>query len=108
MTESLTGAFGTAPSGPRSAVPPEPRSLVPWWFPLTLGIVSVAFGVVTVIWPRLTLFGFAVLVGLWLIVMGVSRIVGAFVHRPDRTSGQQVLSGILGVLNLIGGVISLR
>jgi uncharacterized membrane protein HdeD (DUF308 family) len=86
----------------------ELRSLVPWWLPLTVGVLSVVFGLVVWIWPGISLLTFAVLVGLWLLVIGVSRLAGAFVHRPDRTTGQQVLSGVVGVLYVIGGVVCLR
>jgi uncharacterized membrane protein HdeD (DUF308 family) len=86
----------------------ELRSLVPWWLPLTFGVLSAVFGIIVWTWPAISLLTFGVLVGLWLLVIGVSRVGGAFVHRPDRTTGQQVLSGVAGVLYIIGGVICLR
>jgi uncharacterized membrane protein HdeD (DUF308 family) len=86
----------------------ELRSLVPWWLPLIFGLLSAVFGIIVWTWPALSLLTFGVLVGLWLLVIGVSRVGGAFVHRPDRTTGQQVLSGVAGVLYIIGGVICLR
>lgn len=84
------------------------RSLVPWWQPVLIGVLSVIFGVVVWIRPGATLYTFAVLVGIWLIMLGVSRLVGAFMYVPGTTTGQHVLSGVAGLLYLIGGVICLR
>lgn len=86
----------------------ELRSAIPWWLPLLVGILSVAMGVVIWIWPGLSLITFAVLVGVWLLALGVSRVIGAFMPRADRTTGQHVLSGLIGVLYIIAGVICLR
>jgi uncharacterized membrane protein HdeD (DUF308 family) len=83
-------------------------ALVPWWFYLTLGLLSVAFGLVALIWPRPTLWVFAILVGLWLIVIGIARLLGAFMNRDERSGGQQVLSVVAGILFVLGGVIALR
>jgi uncharacterized membrane protein HdeD (DUF308 family) len=84
------------------------RPLVPWWQPLLIGILSVVFGIVVWIWPSATLYTFAVLVGLWLVTLGVSRLIGAFMDVPGRTTGQHVLSGVAGALYIIAGVICLR
>lgn len=84
------------------------RPVVPWWQQVLVGVLSVVFGVVVWIWPSETLYTFAVLVGIWLIVLGVSRLVSAFMYVPDRTTGQHVLSGVAGVLYIIGGAICLR
>lgn len=84
------------------------RSMVPWWQPVLVGVLSVVFGVVVWIWPGATLYTFAILVGVWLITLGVSRLFSAFVYAPGTTTGQHVLSGLAGVLYLIGGAICLR
>ena len=84
------------------------RSLVPWWQPVLVGVLSLVFGVVVWLWPAETLYTFAVLVGIWLITLGVSRLFSAFMYVPGTTTGQHVLSGVAGVLYLIGGAICLR
>lgn len=84
------------------------RSLVPWWQPVLIGVLSVVFGVIVWIWPGETLYVFAILVGVWLITLGVSRLFSAFMYAPGTTTGQHVLSGVAGVLYLIGGAICLR
>jgi uncharacterized membrane protein HdeD (DUF308 family) len=109
MTEPIVGGISAGSPVADQDGPPLLRPvLVPWWLPLSLGVLSVLFGVVVLAWPGATLYVFAVLVGFWLVVIGVARVVGAFVHRPDRTTGQQVLSGVIGVVYVIGGVMCLR
>lgn len=81
---------------------------VPWWLPLLIGVLSVVMGVIVWVWPALSLFTFAVFVGAWLLSLGFSRLIGAFMRDPSRTAGQHVLSGVTGVLYIIAGVICLR
>jgi uncharacterized membrane protein HdeD (DUF308 family) len=86
----------------------ELRSLVPWWSPLVNGALSVIFGVVVLVWPGASLFTFAVLIGAWLVVLGVFRLIGAFASVPGTTTGQHVLAGLVGVLYIVAGVLCLR
>lgn len=86
----------------------ELRSDLPWWLPLLLGVLSIVMGLVVWIWPAESLLTFAVLIGVWLLALGVSRVIGAFMPQPGRTAGQHVLSGVIGVLYIVAGVISLR
>ncbi|HEY3751097.1 MAG TPA: DUF308 domain-containing protein [Pseudonocardiaceae bacterium] len=86
----------------------ELRRLLPWWSPLLSGALSVVFGVVVLVWPDAGLFTFAVLTGAWLVTLGVSRLVGAFYRDASTTTGQHVLSGLIGVLYIVGGVLCLR
>src|SRR3712207_3127939 len=73
---------------------------VPWWIPLVLGLVSIGFGVAVLVWPGPSLGVLAVLVGCWLILSGVARIVGAFL--PGGVA-HRVLSAIVGVLLVVAG-----
>jgi uncharacterized membrane protein HdeD (DUF308 family) len=47
-----------------------------------------------------------ILVGIWFLVAGAARVVGAFVTK--RRIGRQVVSGVVGVVFLIGGLACLR
>jgi uncharacterized membrane protein HdeD (DUF308 family) len=58
------------------------------------------------VWPAATVRTLGVLVGIWLMVAGIARILGAFLSK--RGIGRQVLSGTVGVILLIGGVACLR
>jgi uncharacterized membrane protein HdeD (DUF308 family) len=84
----------------------EQESLFPWWTLLLLGAVSLLFGIAVLVWPGATLKVLAVLVGIWLLLAGTLRIIGAFL--PGRGVGRQVLSGIVGVILFVGGVVCLR
>jgi uncharacterized membrane protein HdeD (DUF308 family) len=75
---------------------------------LLSGALSVVFGVVVLLWPDASLFTFAVLTGAWLVALGVSRLVGAFYRVAGTTTGQHMLSGLIGVLYIVGGVLCLR
>jgi uncharacterized membrane protein HdeD (DUF308 family) len=86
----------------------ELRSFLPWWSPLLNGALSVVFGVVVLVWPGASLLTFAVLTGAWLVVLGVSRLIGAFADTPGVATGQHVLAGVLGVLYIVAGVLCLR
>jgi uncharacterized membrane protein HdeD (DUF308 family) len=84
----------------------EDRLPVPFWQVMVLGVATALFGLVVLIWPAETLRTLGVLVGIWLMVAGAARVLGAFVS--ERGVGRQVLSGTVGVLLLIGGVACLR
>jgi uncharacterized membrane protein HdeD (DUF308 family) len=52
-----------------------------WGWGLLSGLVSVAAGILVITWPEITLFVVAVTAGIWMIILGVVRIVAAF-SRP--------------------------
>jgi uncharacterized membrane protein HdeD (DUF308 family) len=84
----------------------EERLGVPFWQVIVLGIATTLFGIAVLAWPKATLRTIGAMVGIWLLVAGVARILGAF--RSNRTIGRQVLSGTIGILFLVGGVACLR
>jgi uncharacterized membrane protein HdeD (DUF308 family) len=107
MTETSAGAVNdTGVSWPGAA--DELRSLpVPWGTVLATGILGTAFGAAVLIWPDATLRVMAALTGVWLLLVGIARIVGAFL--PGRGGiARHILSGIVGVVVLIAGLICLR
>jgi uncharacterized membrane protein HdeD (DUF308 family) len=80
--------------------------LFPWWTVLGLGILSVLLGIVVLAWPEATVRVMAALAGLWLVLGGLMRIFNAFVAGGGV--GRQVLSGIVGVVLVLGGAFCLR
>jgi uncharacterized membrane protein HdeD (DUF308 family) len=78
----------------------------PFWQVTVLGVTTLLFGVAVLAWPTATLRTLGVLVGAWLLVAGVSRMLGAFLS--ERGVGYQVLSGMVGVVLLVGGAACLR
>jgi uncharacterized membrane protein HdeD (DUF308 family) len=73
---------------------------------IALGILTVCFGLVLLIWPDVTVRIYAWLTGLWLMILGLARIVEAFRHRFGV--GRRVFSGIVGVVLFIGGAACVR
>jgi uncharacterized membrane protein HdeD (DUF308 family) len=77
-----------------------------FWLLFVLGVATMCFGIAILAWPDASVRVVAVMVGIWLLLAGIARIVGAFVWR--RGLGRQLLSGIVGILLVIGGVACLR
>jgi uncharacterized membrane protein HdeD (DUF308 family) len=104
---SVPGPAASASAGPDTApTGGVERVEVPFWQVVTLGLVTALFGLAVLVWPGETLRILGILIGIWLLVVGATRIVGAFVSK--RGVGHQVLSGIVGVVLLIGGLACLR
>ena len=57
------------------------QSVVPFWEIVVLGVVTTLFGLAVLVWPSQTLRTLGVLVGIWLLVAGAARVVGAFVTK---------------------------
>jgi uncharacterized membrane protein HdeD (DUF308 family) len=104
---SVPGSGATAPAG-RDTVPADSTKLpaVPFWQALALGLVTALFGLAVLVWPGETLRTLGVLIGIWLMIAGAMRVLGAFTSK--RGLSHQVLSGTVGVVLLIGGVACLR
>jgi uncharacterized membrane protein HdeD (DUF308 family) len=78
-----------------------------WGWVLAFGIITLAVGVVALVWPGRTLVVVAVLFGIQLIVTGIFRFAAAFA-TDDLTGGTRVLLAVLGVLSLIIGLYAVR
>jgi uncharacterized membrane protein HdeD (DUF308 family) len=75
-----------------------------WWTFLAAGVVSIACGVLMVVYPDLSLLAFGLFVGVGLMFAGVLEIVDAIVGPPEG----RALAAIVGVLSVLGGVVCLR
>lgn len=69
------------------------------------GLLSVATGVLIIVWPEPGLLAVAVILGSWLIVMGTLAIAGAFAARKVMPDWWLLL--ILGLLEIPLGVLAL-
>ncbi len=78
-----------------------------WGWVLFFGIVTLILGVLVVIRPKDTIYAFAILLGIWLFVAGLFRIVMAIADHED-TNGTRWLMAILGLLSVIIGILFLR
>jgi uncharacterized membrane protein HdeD (DUF308 family) len=78
-----------------------------WGWVLFFGIVTLALGVVVVIHPKDTIYAFAILLGIWLFVAGLFRIVVAIADHAE-SGGARWLTAILGLLSVIVGILFFR
>ncbi|MGO9029530.1 MAG: HdeD family acid-resistance protein [Acidimicrobiales bacterium] len=87
----------------------DPLSLIgrSWGWVLAFGIATLLLGILVVLQPRATIYGFAILLGIWLFVSGLFHIVMAIADDRD-TGGTRALVAVLGLLAVIIGVCILR
>lgn len=52
-----------------------------WGWELASGLVSIVAGILAIVWPEITLFVIAIVAGVWMIMIGIMRLVAAF-GRP--------------------------
>src|SRR4051812_35440485 len=102
MTEASTQA---RPAGMLAEVRAQP---FPWWSMLLTGVLGTAFGVAVLVWPDVSLRIMAVMVGIWLFFSGLAWIIGAFLPGEGKSAGEHVLTGIAGIVTLVGGLLCLR
>lgn len=55
-----------------------------WWIHLIRGLAAIAFAVLAIAWPAVTVIVLAALVAVWATVLGVSELVQAFQFRSLR------------------------
>lgn len=76
-----------------------------WWVVLVAGIASILFGIALIAWPGQTLTVLAVLLGVWLLVVGVVRFLQAIFDGGEE---HRVLLAVVGILGVIFGLLVMR
>jgi uncharacterized membrane protein HdeD (DUF308 family) len=70
---------------------------------LLLALLSVAAGVVALVWPNITALVLVIWIAAWAVVTGVIEVVMAF--RQGETAGERALWAITGLLSVALGVV---
>ena len=73
---------------------------------IVLGAVSILFGILVLVWPRMSLGILVIFVGIWAIIIGVLQIVASVRHRAVPNSGW-VWGIIGGALAILFGILVL-
>src|SRR2546423_9174650 len=69
---------------------------------LVRGIAAILFGILTLVWPNLTLFVLVLLFGVFAVVSGITAVAAALWNRGEEGGGVVLFEGVPG--KLPGGV----
>ena len=76
-----------------------------WWSMVVRGLVGISLGVITFLWPAITLSALVLLFGAYAILDGIVAFAGATqARRAQQQSGALVFEGVAG---LIAGIITI-
>ncbi|MER6098563.1 HdeD family acid-resistance protein [Streptomyces sp. NPDC001728] len=112
----MTTSPGPAPSaGPEPMAGGAPSAPDPadqlarlgrsWTWIMGAAVATLVPGILALVWPDVTLHVLAVLIGLYLLVIGVFRFVAVFAREE---AGERLPGLLLAVLCVLGGVLCLR
>jgi uncharacterized membrane protein HdeD (DUF308 family) len=68
------------------------------------GIAAILFGILTFVWPQLTLSVLVLLFGVFAVISGITAVAAALRNRGEQGWGLLLFEGILGIL---AGVVAL-
>ncbi|MEU0781053.1 DUF308 domain-containing protein [Streptomyces sp. NPDC006173] len=100
----------SGPGGTPSASQGDPAELLAgvgasWTWLLGSALATLIPGILVLVWPEETLHVLAVLLGLYLLVIGGFRFVSVFGHREQ---GDRIAGLLIAVLYVLAGVLCLR
>ena len=72
-----------------------------------VGVLSIVAGLLAIVYPDITLLALALIAGINLLLLGILGLVDA-VTSDDDAGGTRVLSGVLGLLGVIAGLVVMR
>ena len=74
-----------------------------WWLLTVFGVITVGFGVVLTFKPSKSVHAIAVIIGIWLLILGVVRLIQAIGASGERTG-----LVIVGLLSLVIAIVVLH
>jgi uncharacterized membrane protein HdeD (DUF308 family) len=99
MTNSSAFASGATPIGSMLA-----RDLASsWWVLLLRGLAAITFGVLTFMWPGISLLSLTLIWGTYALVDGVLSL-GAALFRSETKWGSRWWLGLIGVTGIVAGI----
>jgi uncharacterized membrane protein HdeD (DUF308 family) len=72
-----------------------------------VGALSIVAGILAILYPDITLLALALIAGINLLLLGILGLFEA-VTSNDDAGGTRVLSGVLGLLGVIAGLVVMR
>jgi uncharacterized membrane protein HdeD (DUF308 family) len=76
-----------------------------WWLVGLLGALSIAAGVLAIVYPDITLLALGLIVGIYLVFSGATYVALATIE--NQTAGGRVLRLLVGFLSTLAGLICL-
>ena len=76
-----------------------------WWVIAIRGVAAIAFGILTFLWPTLTLLGLVYLFGAYALIDGVSSLTAAVRGEPG-TRGHGLSVAVWGIAGIVAGLIA--
>jgi uncharacterized membrane protein HdeD (DUF308 family) len=62
------------------------------------GIAAILFGILTLVWPNITLVVLVLLFGIFAVISGITAVAAALRNREEQGWGLLLFEGILGIL----------
>jgi uncharacterized membrane protein HdeD (DUF308 family) len=78
---------------------------VPTWWLVVVGLIGIAAGIVTFMWPGITAILLVLFIGAWALVHGIFEIIGAIQLRKEIDNEWMLILG--GALSVLFGIIVL-
>jgi uncharacterized membrane protein HdeD (DUF308 family) len=76
-----------------------------WWMLAVRGLLALLFGVLTLLWPGITLLGLIALFAAWLLISGAAGIAAAWNHRTRDRGWWLIL--LIGIVSVVAAVIAI-
>ncbi|MEU3712076.1 HdeD family acid-resistance protein [Streptomyces catenulae] len=102
MTNPSAASDDGPPQAPEASAESNPLGILSnlgWQALFTIGLASIALGVIILVWPGKTLLVIGIAFGVYLLVSGVFQLAGAFgAHVPGHLRALHFITGALSVL----------